>query len=282
MKTTLFILVSKLNLVITSNSRNHVILSRAKNLSRSPLRLIILTFLLVAFIVACSPSAQEPEVGQSSEPEAQVEEQELETEHDEDHNEEHSEHNDTEHSEHNDAEHEDDGEHRDHRDHGAHEHGVAVLTVAWSGNEMAMDLETPAFNILGFEYAPSTTAEKELLDESLALLQEGTLFQILSPDAKCTVTDAVVNTALDEDSHEHDEEHGEHDNEHEDEEGETHSDIDISYNLICENSNDIEALDASELFAQFPNFEELQVQWLSDTQQSAKTLNPSDPVVLLE
>jgi hypothetical protein len=223
------------------------------------LRSICLIFLLCGFAVACSPSAEEPVADQIAESESQVEEheEELETDGEE-------------------AEHEEGDEHREH---GAHEHGVALLTVAWSGSEIVMELETPAFNVLGFEHAPSTTAEEELLAESVAMLQEGNLLQILAADAECTLSDAVVNTTIGEDEHEHEEE-GEA--EHEEEEGEVHSDIDVSYTFQCQNPEQIEMVDAGELFAQFPNFEELEVQWVSDTQQSSAELTPDNPIVTLE
>jgi hypothetical protein len=129
--------------------------------------------------------------------------------------------------------------------------------------------------VLGFEHAPSTTAEEALLNESLAALQEGNLLQILAADAECTLSDAVVNSTIGEEEHEEEAEH-------EEEEGEVHSDIDVSYTFQCQNPEQIEMVDASDLFAQFPNFEELQVQWVSDTQQSSAELTPDNPVLELE
>jgi hypothetical protein len=92
----------------------------------------------------------------------------------------------------------------------------------------------------------------------------------LSSEADCTVTSAVVETELSESAHEEGEE------EHEEE---THSDIDVAYAVQCQNPDALESLDASGLFVRFPNFEALQVQWISDTQQSATELTADNSIV---
>ncbi len=45
--------------------------------------------------------------------------------------------------------------------HGAHQHGVAKLQVAVDGNAIEITLESPLDNLLGFERAPRTEAERE-------------------------------------------------------------------------------------------------------------------------
>jgi hypothetical protein len=218
--------------------------------------LIICLLLLVS--VACSPTTSE-----ATEPQSVEGEEMSDEEHTDDHNDEHDDKHDEE------EEHEEHEEDADHREHGAHEHGAAILTIAWSGNDLAIDLETPAYNVVGFEYAPTSEEEKALLDESIAALEAEGLLQ-LSPEADCIFTSANVQTELSEAEHE----------EEEDAE-ETHSDIDVAYAVQCENPDDLESLDASGLFARFPNFESLEVQWISDTQQSATELTQDDPVVSL-
>ena len=72
--------------------------------------------------------------------------------------------------------------------------------IAWSGSDVAIDLQTPAYNILGFEYAPTSDAEKALLAERIAALETGALLQF-SPDAECTVVSASVQTGFSEEGH---------------------------------------------------------------------------------
>ncbi len=242
-------------------------------------RISLLIGLLLIVATACAPAASEATVPQPAENEemsVDQHEDDNDDEQDDDHNDDHGEEHDEEdeHDEHDehgeDEDHDEHGEDEEHRDHGAHEHGAAILTIAWSGNELAIDLETPAYNVVGFEYTPTSEEEKALLDESVVALEAGDLLQ-LSQEAECTVTSADVQTELKEAAHEE-----------EDEEEESHSDIDIAYSVLCQNPDDLESLDASALFVRFPNFEALQVQWISDTQQSAVELTPDDAVVSFE
>jgi hypothetical protein len=225
--------------------------------------------LLLMLIAACSTGTQETTETLPEESEAMHEDEHEESEeHDDEHGHEAEE----------DPDHEDGDSFRDH---GAHEHGAAALMIAWSGDEVAIDLQTPAFNVLGFEYAPASAAEQALLEESVAALEAGDLFQ-LTPAAECTLTSASVHTELADEAHGHEEEEGEHDDEDEEHDDEdTHSDIDVSYNFHCLHPERIESLDATALFAQFPNFEDLRAAWISDTQQSAKDLTANDPVLPL-
>ena len=209
--------------------------------------LLAICFLFVS-IAACSPAAEEAAspIGGS--------------------NEEHEEHDDEHDDEH---EHEEDGTRREH---GAHEHGAAELTIAWSGNALVVDLHSPAYNVVGFEHAPATEAEQERMDSSLEILQEGNLL-VLNPEAECTVVEAAVSSELEEEEHADGEEEVDE---------EVHSEISVSYLFECQRPEAVESLDAAELFAQFPNFEKIQTQWISDTNQSAKELTADDAVVVFE
>ncbi|MEZ4705714.1 MAG: DUF2796 domain-containing protein [Caldilineaceae bacterium] len=251
---------------------------------RNRLLIYVLCFFMTAFAAACAPAALETAESQSADAAAASETaHEEEDDHSAEDAAEH-EHEEGDHSEEAAAGHEHEGE-GEHRELGAHEHGAAALMIAWSGNEMAIDLQTPAYNVLGFEYAPTSDEEKAALAESVAALEAGTLLQF-SPDAECTLVSASVQTGFSEEAH-NEEGHSEegHDEEGHDEEAhsaETHSDIDVSYNLTCQQPENIASLDASALFAQFPNFEEIEVQWVSDTQQSAAHLTPDNPVLSFE
>ena len=220
--------------------------------------LLIICLLLVTS--ACSPATTESQPVESEETSAE----EQEDNHDED-NDDHDEHEDVdEHDDHDDEDEHDDHDDDDNREHGAHEHGAAALTIAWSGNELAIDLETPAYNVVGFEYAPTSEEDIEVLDESVAALEAGNLLQF-SPEADCIITTAVVETEMSEAEAE-----------------ETHSDIDVTYSVVCQTPDKLESLDASGLFTRFPNFEALQVQWISDTQQSATEITADNPIVSFE
>jgi hypothetical protein len=53
----------------------------------------------------------------------------------------------------------------------------------------------------------------------------------------------------------------------------------VAYIFACEAADEIRALDASAFFAQFPNFDTIQAQWVSETQQSAASLTAEEPVL---
>jgi hypothetical protein len=226
-------------------------------------RFLLFFSLLLVFAVGCSQATFETTESQTTENETNP------AEHPE-HSESHEDEDEHDHAQEEAHEHEEDD---DHRQHGAHEHGAATLTIAWSGNDLAIDLQTPAYNILGFEYVPNSDEEQTVFEESVAILETDELIQ-LSPEANCALITAVVQTELAEEMHEDGEEH-------EDEE-DTHSDIDVAYSVQCQNPDKLESLDASELFVHFPNFEMLHAQWVSDTNQSAKNLTPEDPTLIFK
>lgn len=74
----------------------------------------------------------------------------------------------------------------------AHAHGSGTLAIAIEGNRLQMELEAPASDIIGFEHAPSTAAQKMAVTEAKArLAKAGELFR-LSPEAGCKLATATV------------------------------------------------------------------------------------------
>jgi hypothetical protein len=135
-------------------------------------------------IAACAPAPADLSADLSSDSIAAPTAEPAEEDHgDEDHGDE----------DHGDEDHHDDGDER--RELDAHEHGAAELTVAIAGGDVAIDLQTPAFNVLGFEYAPTSEEEQALLAESVAALETGDLLQ-LDPDAGCTLVEAQIDSEL--------------------------------------------------------------------------------------
>jgi len=77
--------------------------------------------------------------------------------------------------------------------------------------------------------------------------------------------------------HKHHEPEGDH--KHHEHEKTTHTDIEALYRFSCKKAQQITSLDALGLFTKFPNFETLNVQWVSDIRQSAKHLSKDNPNV---
>lgn len=54
---------------------------------------------------------------------------------------------------------------------GKHEHGVAQLNVALDGKTLELELDSPAMNLVGFEHAASTDADKAAVAKARAQLE---------------------------------------------------------------------------------------------------------------
>ncbi len=188
---------------------------------------------------------------------------------DEDHGDEDHEDEDAEHDDHGDEDDGDDHGDDDHDDHddedgssgglGAHEHGVAELSVAWSDGVLIVDLISPTFNIFGFEKEPSTDEERSLVtDRTDALTQPGVI--TLNAEAGCELADDVSTEVEFEGSH---------------------AELTASWMFNCDSLDEIRQLDTAMLFAEFPNLEDIDAQWVSPVGQSAAELSPASTVLSL-
>lgn len=70
--------------------------------------------------------------------------------------------------------------------HGAHQHGVAQLQVAVDGNVLEITLESPLDNLLGFERAPRTNAERETVRRMAQRFHAAAGLFTPTPAANCT------------------------------------------------------------------------------------------------
>ena len=188
------------------------------------------------------------------------------------------------------------------RQHDAHVHGIAALNLALEGDEVHVELDSPAANIVGFEHAPSSKADHAALDRAVAKLKDGNQLFRFNSEAACRMEKAKVTSAMLEDDHEahkdehahdkkeahgHDEhehekhgheEHGHKEHAHEEHEGETHSDIDVTYHFECAKPGQLTQLTV-ELFEAFPGMEEINVQYVIESKQGAAELTPARHVV---
>jgi hypothetical protein len=192
---------------------------------------------------------------------------------------------------------------QEHRQHGSHMHGIAALNLVLEGQELHIELDSPAANIVGFEHAPSSKDDHAALDKAVATLKDGDRLFKFNDDAGCRMEMAKVTSELldeehdeheghaeekaeahaheDKEGHDHEEHEGEHakkdENEHEGG-GETHSDIDATYHFECATPDKLTQLTV-ELFEAFSGMEELKVQYIIESKQGAAELSASDHVV---
>ncbi|MGR3802509.1 MAG: zinc uptake protein ZrgA [Marinibacterium profundimaris] len=105
---------------------------------------------------------------------------------------------------------------QEHRELGAHEHGVGQLGIAIEDDSIAMELRAPGADIVGFEHAAESDEDRALVTAALAALEQPlTLFE-MPQAAGCTLVEAHAELVLGEhddhdDDHDHDEEDSDHD-----------------------------------------------------------------------
>ncbi|MGY3945155.1 DUF2796 domain-containing protein [Aeromonas tecta] len=159
-------------------------------------------------------------------------------------------------------------EHESHG-HGAHEHGHGHLNLVLDGNQLMIELLAPAADLVGFEHAAKTDAEKAQYAKAMAQLkQPDTLFR-LDPAAGCSLTQQELNAPKDD--HDHDKADGAKD-EHHHEDG--HADMGAMYTYTCATPAKLSGLEAT-LFTVYPSLEKLSVQGILPSGQTAAELTPS-------
>ncbi len=156
---------------------------------------------------------------------------------------------------------------------GKHEHGVAQLNVALDGKTLELELDSPAMNLVGFEHAASTDADKAAVAKARAQLEKPLELFALPVTAGCSVASQELRSPLFGDkapAHAHKEKAG---HEHEHEHG--HADIHTHYQLSCEKPELLKLLTLAEFFKRFPATQKIQVQLIGPDGQKGADLAPA-------
>ncbi|MEM7425036.1 MAG: DUF2796 domain-containing protein [Pseudomonadota bacterium] len=93
-----------------------------------------------------------------------------------------------------------------HTELGAHEHGVGVFNVAIEGETVAMELEAPGADIVGFEHAANSDKDKAAVKKAKARLGKLANIVDLPAGAECKLTKASIELHAeggDHDDHDH-------------------------------------------------------------------------------
>ncbi len=164
--------------------------------------------------------------------------------------------------------------------HGAHEHGVAHLSVAIEGSEVLIELSTPLDNLVGFEHAPATAAQHAALADAEARLGQGAELFRLPEAAGCGLAETVLESPSplragkeQPAAHDHDYDHGA-------DALEGHADLIATYRFECARPAALDALRV-ELFQAFPRLRELRAVRAAEGGQGAAVLKPGAAVLLL-
>lgn len=141
-----------------------------------------------------------------------------------------------------------------------HEHGTSSLSIAVDGNDLAIDLDGPAGNLLGFEHRPSSPEQQAVLAKVVDSLRAGNTLFLTPPAADCRLVSSAVSPP----------DFGTDD----------HSDLEASWDLRCGNPAALQWVDA-QLLAQFPGVEKLVTSIVTPAGQKTVVLTPGTPRVLL-
>jgi len=157
----------------------------------------------------------------------------------------------------------------------SHEHGHATLNVAIDANQLLIEFESPAVNIVGFEHEPKNDEQKATLAKAKSLLEQGEQVFVLPKAADCTLSEVDVDAPHSEHADEKHSEEKHSDDKHSDEEHseETHSEFHAVWTFSCVTIDKLDGINVR-LFELFPGTSEIDTSIIGHTGQSATELTP--------
>ncbi|MDZ5431562.1 DUF2796 domain-containing protein [Pseudomonas fluorescens] len=153
-------------------------------------------------------------------------------------------------------EHDHDHDH-EHGSLGAHEHGVGRLNAVLDGQTLELELQSPAMNLVGFEHAATTDADKAKVAAARAQLEKPLALFNLANAAGCVVASQELESPLFGDKPDADDDH---DKDAKDEHHHDHSEIHAHYQFSCATPGALKTLDLANIFNTFPATQKIQVQ----------------------
>lgn len=148
----------------------------------------------------------------------------------------------------------------------AHQHGVGNLDIVLDGQQLQLELTSPADDLLGFEHAPRTQAQRDQLANLQDTLRQPDKLFALPAAAQCSLDSVQLHSPLfaladhsGDDDHDHD--HSEH----------AHADISAQYSYSCATPARLESMEVM-LFGLFPGSEKLILQAISPRGQQGGEL----------
>jgi len=165
----------------------------------------------------------------------------------------------------------------------SHTHGDASVSMVLEGSVITVELDTPLYNLLGFEHEADTATQKAIVLKAESVLSKGASLFMFNSDAGCSILHDTISVELghheDKDAHsDHEDDHeGDHeDDEHEDDEAhdETHKDVVLQYEYQCQTPKALKNVTVN-LFEHFENLTELDLVYLGPNTQKQAELSAS-------
>jgi hypothetical protein len=182
----------------------------------------------------------------------------------------------------------------------AHVHGLSELTIALEGEDLDIQLTSPAMNIVGFEYKVVSKKDIEAIKNAKSILNQPEVLFLFSDNGCEPINiDVDVTGLIEEDDHgQHDNKqnhHNDHDDhkEHDDHEDhkndkhedhhkhdkhEGHSEIVANYSYRCKDIAKLSSIQVS-LFEAFSGIHKIHTMWLTPSKQGSVTLTAKNQMV---
>ena len=168
--------------------------------------------------------------------------------------------------------------------HEAHQHGHAYMNVSVEGKKVEIELVSPLANVISFEHAPETDAQKKEVRDMAAVMRKAETLFLLPAEAGCQVVEvSLESSVIDDDllasgeagkTHAHHEGHKHEAEEHDGHDhGHGHADLEVEVSFMCRHPEKLRGVTV-DLFRAFPNLHEIEVQMVTPGGQKAAELTP--------
>jgi hypothetical protein len=174
----------------------------------------------------------------------------------------------------------------EHRQLGPHEHGHGQLNIAIEKTRVAIELEVPGMDIVGFEHAAGSADEKAAVDKATKVLGAPLEVFKLPTSAGCKVQEAKVAIEAEDDHDDGEEDHAEEErheggehakDEHDEHEGhEGHNEFHVTYALDCAKPAAITSIEF-DYFKSFPGARNLTVNVVTAKAQNTYEVSREKP-----
>lgn len=161
--------------------------------------------------------------------------------------------------------HDDHDHERDHGEefeqHRVHEHGKVTFNVALDGQQLVVELDAPAANVIGFEHAPRTDAEKDRVRDQASWLQSGKALVSFPAAAACRFREMRLDAPSWQ-------------------QGDTHADYEVRLTYRCDQPQRLDWLQLS-LLAGLQGVHEARVNLVTPARQASDTITSAHTRVRL-
>jgi hypothetical protein len=174
-----------------------------------------------------------------------------------------------------------------HRELGAHVHGHGTLNIAIEDKRVSMELEAPGMDIVGFEHAATTAAQKSAVEKAKTQLASPLSVLALPAAAACSLATADVKLESEHahgDDHDHDAK-DQHDHSGHDHDGKAkakdaggHNHFHVAYTFDCSNPVELTGI-TFDYFKQFAGAQGLTVNVVTGKGQSKYEVSRDKPTL---